>query len=157
MTGRPTSLTPEVEKAILDAITAGNYRATAATAAGVHRNTIINWEVRGATGEEPFASFLCALEKAEAIAEINLLNAISNAQPAVTGPGGSGADLWQAKAWMMERRWPKRWAQRVRAAVNEELDALISRLQQRLEPEIFRKVIDATREEAPTANTAAKH
>ncbi len=148
MAGRPTSLTPEVQDAIVTSIRAGNYRATAAASAGVHRNSITNWQERGESGEEPYAGFLCAIEKAEAEAESSLLAEIRGAQPSVTGEGGHGADLWQAKAWMMERRWPKRWAQRVRQAVTEELDAFTDRLQRRLDDATYRKVLDASREDA---------
>lgn len=148
MAGRPTSLTPEVQTAIVESIRAGNYRSTAAAAAGVHRNRIAEWEGRGESEEEPYASFACALQKAESEAEADLLREIRYAQPSVTGEGGHGADLWQAKAWIMERRWPKRWAARVRQQVTEEIDAFTDRLQRRLDDATYRKVLDASREDA---------
>ncbi len=117
---RPTSLTPEVQEAILAAIRSGNYKRTAAQKAGICEKTLYNWEERGEKGEEPFAGFLQAVKKAEADAESVLLDEVRSAQPGVTG--SHGADLWQAKAWILERRWPKRWAARVRQAVTEELD-----------------------------------
>lgn len=157
MAGRPTSLTPEVHDAIIDSIRKGNYRSTAAAAAGVHRNRMAEWEGRGEAGEEPYAEFACALQKAEAEAESSLLAEIRGAQPSVTGEGGHGADLWQAKAWMMERRWPKRWAQRVRQAVTEELDAFTDRLQRRLDDATYRKVLDASREDASGEAGESRH
>jgi hypothetical protein len=146
--GRPTSLTPEVHEAIVESIRAGSYRSTAAAKAGVHRNRLAEWEGRGESGEEPYAAFACALQKAEAEAEERLLDEIRNAQPSVTGEGGHGPDLWQAKAWIMERRWPKRWAARVRQAVTEELDAFTDRLQRKLDEATYRRVLDASREDA---------
>lgn len=147
--GRPTSLTPDVQTAIVKAIIVGNYRETAAAAAGIHRTTLRNWEARGETGEEPYASFMIELQAAEAKAEMKALSRIRRAKPAIPGEGGRGADLWQKDAWMMERRWPKRWGGRVRATVTEELGALIDRLRAKVDDETFRKVVDATREDAP--------
>jgi transposase len=149
MTGRPTSLTPEVQAVVIEAIKRGNYRDTAAKLAGVTRQTLWNWEQRGETGEAPYAAFFDALQKAEAEAESMLLEEIRHAQPSIPGEGGRGADLWQAKAWLMERRWPKRWAQRVRQAVTEELDAFTDRLQKKLDEATYRRVLDASREDAP--------
>ncbi len=152
MTGRPTSLTPETQATILESVRAGNYKASACSAAGIHRDTLNGWEIRGAAGEEPFKSFSDALQTAEAEAEAKLLAEIRTAQPGI--PGFSGADLWTAKAWILERRWPKRWAARVRQAVTEEIDAFTDRLQRRLDDATYRKVIDASREDAPGEGAA---
>ncbi len=149
-TGRPTSLTPETQAAIVDALRAGNYRVTAAAAAGVHRNTLINWERRGEEGEEPFASFLCAMQKAEAEAEMELVAEIRNAQPAV--PEVRGADLWQTRAWMLERRYASRWCARVKQQVAENVDALTSKL--KADPELHRKVLDVLASEEPATPAA---
>ncbi len=149
MSGRPTSLTPEVQAIIIEALRRGNYRDTAAKLAGVTRQTLWNWEQRGEAGEAPFAAFFDALQKAESDAEDMLLQEIRSAQSSIPGEGGRGADVWQSRAWVMERRWPKRWAQRVRQAVTEELDAFTDRLQRRLDDATYRKVLDASREDAP--------
>lgn len=154
---RPTSLTPEVQDAIVASIQDGNYRTTAAQSAGVCERSLYNWLERGEKGEEPYAEFMQAMKRAEASAESNLLDQIRHAQPAVTGEGGHGADLWQAKAWIMERRWPKRWAQRVRQQVTEEIDAFTDRLQRRLDDATYRKVLDASREDASGEGTEARH
>lgn len=143
--GRPTSFTPEVGETIIAAITAGNYKATACAAAGIHRDTLNEWERRGSHGEEPYASFANALMIAEAKAEMALLAEIKSAQPAVVQ--SHGADVWQSRAWIMERRWPKRWGGRVRLSVTEELGSLLDRLQKNLDAETFAKVVHATRED----------
>jgi transposase len=114
---RPTSLTPELARAICISLRNGSYREQAAACAGIHRNTLRNWLVRGEAGEEPFAGFLCALEKAEAIAERRLLSKIRRR-----------ADGWQALAWIMERRWPSRWSGRVRVTVSDHVDQLTAKL-----------------------------
>lgn len=155
---RPTLLTPEVQVAIVEAIRKGHYRETAANLAGITRRTISNWEQRGEAGEAPYAEFFLAIKRAEAEAEDALLDQIRTAQPAVSGPGGAGADLWQAKAWVMERRWPSRWGGRVRATVNDELAAVLRRIEAKLDPETFAKVVDATREDASSEGASeARH
>lgn len=151
---RPTSLTPTVQAAIVEAIEAGNYRSTAATAAGVHRNRMAEWEKRGETGEEPYASFAAALQQAEAKAEIKLLDEIRNAKPAVAGI--NGADLWQAKAWIMERRFGPRWCARVKQQVAEHVDALTDKL--KADPDLHRKVVDVLADqEHPAAGPGTAH
>ncbi len=151
---RPTSLTPEVHKAIVDAIGAGNYRSTAAAAAGVHRNRMAEWEKRGETGEEPYAAFTCALQTAEAQAEVKLLAEIRGAQAGT--PGVSGADLWQAKAWVMERRFASRWCARVKQQVAENVEALTAKL--KADPDLHRKVVDVLADQESSATgSGASH
>lgn len=147
---RPTSL-PEVQAVILTAIEAGNYRVTACAAAGIHRHTLQNWEKWGAEGKEPYAEFLAALQTAEAKAEMRLLSDIDSARAGT--PGVSGADVWQTKAWILERRWPQRWAARVRTVVAEEVGTLVNKL--RDQPELQRKVADVLAEGDSAPGTPA--
>lgn len=155
MAGRPTSLTPEVQATIIAAIEAGNYKVTACALAGIHRDTLNDWEHRGARGEEPFKTFSDALQKAEAVAESTLLNEVMRAEPGITGQ--RGADVWQSRAWVMERRWPKRWSGRVRMEVSEQLAQLIERLKTKLDEATLAKVVDATREDAGGDAGTARH
>lgn len=149
---RSTLLDATIEATILGAIAKGNYRETAARKAGVSERSLRNWCERGRTGEEPFAAFLAGIEKAEAIAEGDLLEQIRTAEPAQGSDGVTrGADVWTSRAWIMERRWPKRWAARVRASVTEELSALMDKLEKKLDAETMAKVIDATREDAASS------
>lgn len=148
--GRPTSLTLEVQATIVAALRAGNYRTTAAALAGVARQTILNWLTWGAEGKEPYASFLVAVELVEAESEAELVAEVRSAQPAIRdGESSRGADLWQARMTLLERRFPHRWSARVRTTVDEELQALMRRLEERLDEDTFAKVIDASREDAP--------
>src|SRR5687767_5204258 len=105
--GRPTKLNAEVQDAILDAVTVGNYRETAAAAAGISKVTLYNWIARGEehanaevvpARERPYVEFLNALERAEAIGEMTLLAGAS-----------AGKYGWQAKMTVLERRWPTKW------------------------------------------------
>lgn len=155
MMGRPTSLTPEVQRIIVAAISRGHYLEIAGNLAGVPYRTLASWRERGEAGEAPYADFLHATKKAEAEAEDRLLGEIGDARAAVVG--ATGADLWQAKAWIMERRWPARWSGRVRLTVNEELSNVLKRIEQKLDPETFAKVVDATREDAAASGGTATH
>lgn len=153
---RVRALTDETKAVILSAIREGNYKATACALAGVHRDTVHGWEQRGEAGEEPFATFLDELREAEAVAESTLLRGIRTATGAI--PEVKGPDMWSNMAWMLERRWPKRWAARVRTAVTEEIDAFTDRLQRRLDDATYRRVLDAAREDAPGEGAGdAKH
>ncbi len=146
MAGRPTSLTPEVQAAIMSALRDGLYRETASRCAGICERTFYSWLERGETGEEPFAGFLQAVKRTEAEAERDIIVTVRE-----------GADGWQSKAWVAERRWPKRWAARVRTAVTEELDAYTDRLAKRLDAATMRKVLDASREDGGAEGATGKH
>lgn len=150
---RRTSLTPETQEKVVEHIRAGNYRETAARAAGITRQTLWNWEQRALTGEEPFASFAEALDQAEAEAETTMLARVNAAGPAVTGV--SGPDPWQATAWVMERRWPKRWASRVRTVVAEEVEGLEKKL--RAKPALAAEVADVLAREGDGAPSREPH
>lgn len=119
-------LAPEIQTRIATYILAGSYIETAAKAAGIHKDTLYDWLKRGATGEEPFASFSDAVERALGEAEIRDLAVVSKA---------AQAGVWQAAAWKLERRNPKAWGRRIAAEVSGpdrgpiELDAADAREQ----------------------------
>jgi hypothetical protein len=147
MAGRPTALTPELAKRIIDMVRAGNFRATALKACGLSKNVIRNWELAGEEGKEPYAAFAEELQQAEAESETELVSEVRNARPAIVG--AQGPDLWQARLALLERRFPNRWSARVRTTVDEELSALMKRLEAKLDEDTFAKVINASREDAP--------
>lgn len=145
--GRPTSLTPEVSAVIVAALRKGNYRGTAAAAAGVHRNRMAEWEKRGETGEEPFASFMVAMITAEAEAEIELVAEIREART------GKDADAWTSRAWILERRFAQRWAGRVKQQAAEAVDALTEKL--KADPELHKRVMHVLTADQETATPGA--
>lgn len=125
-----TKYTREVHKLIIDAIELGNYRTTAAAAAGICRNTLADWERRGIEGEAMYALLACEMQQAEARSEMALLAAVRNAE---------SGDPWQSKAWMMERRFASRWSVKVKQTVAENVDALTTKL--RANPELYKQVV----------------
>ena len=89
---------------IIEAISSGATVTAAAGAAGCSRRTIARWrqrgELDGASEEE--RGFLLDYERAEAVAEVRLVQAITTA----------GAVDWRAAAWMLCHRWPDRWSEK---------------------------------------------
>jgi hypothetical protein len=152
---QPSKLTPEVQARICEALKKGNYRSTAAAAAGIHRNTLINWEKRGEEGEAPYVDFLTAMQQAEAEAEMDLVDLIRNAQPGV--PTVRGADLWQAWAWVLERRYGGKWSGKVKAHIAEAVDDLTNKL--KAKPALHAEVVSVLAGEEPSTSGAdpAKH
>jgi transposase len=102
MTGRPLSLDDTTRARVLAAIEAGASRKTAALAAGVGRSTLMRWLAEGRAGVEPFATFAEEVAAAEARCELACVAAIQAA----------ASRSWQAAAFLLERKFPKRWARR---------------------------------------------
>jgi len=103
--GRPCKLTVDVQSRICAALQRGNYIETAAAHAGVVKSTLYDWLKTGARDLDAgkntkFGRFSNAVEAAMAESEIRDLEHLSTA---------AGAGSWQAAAWKLERRFPKRW------------------------------------------------
>lgn len=102
-TGRWSSIgDQEVVSRLLGAIYAGNYAETACDFAGIARSTLSNWTQRGEAGEQPYADFLKALKRAEAISEIAAVDAVR----------GHWRREWASAMTYLERRKPERWGKR---------------------------------------------
>jgi hypothetical protein len=102
-TGRPAVLTPEVTESIVNALKAGAYIETAVVFAGISKSTFYRWMQRGEREKSGLhASFRDAIKKGLAFAEMRLLLFI----------GEAGLSQWQAAAWVLERRWPTKFARR---------------------------------------------
>jgi transposase len=99
---RPTKCTENTTKRVMEAIAAGCTVEAACASAGISSSTYRDWRAQGAKGVEPFSAFLASIKKAESEAEERLLNIINKAAP----------QHWQAAAWVLERRFPRRWARR---------------------------------------------
>lgn len=124
--GRPTKLTPEVQRTIEQAIKANAYPETAATLAGINRETFYEWLKRGAKEESgSYREFSNAIKKALAIGQMRDLAVIDRAangydvvkERTVSGPEGTTTTVekyrefaWQAAAWRLERRYPRQWS-----------------------------------------------
>ena len=98
--GRPTKLTPEVQTTIVNALAAGVYLETAASAAGIDRFTLNRWLKEGARHQNGIQKGFCdAVKKALATTETRLVATVNLAS----------TSQWQAAMALLERRWPQRW------------------------------------------------
>lgn len=131
---RPSKLTPDVQADIVAAIRAGNYMETAASFAGINKDTLFAWLKRGKRDKSgPYRDFSDAVSRALAEAETSALASIEQAASGgtvvakttvitetVTKSGTTTHKTvttetyqppqWQAAAWRLERRFPDRWA-----------------------------------------------
>jgi len=103
-TGRPPKITEEAVKALLLAIRAGNYMHVAAKHAGIHRATFDQWLRKGANAAHgKYKTFHDLIQKALADAETRNVAVIA----------GAAKKSWQASAWLLERKYPKRWGRSI--------------------------------------------
>ena len=97
--GRPrgsvTVMTKEMEDAIIKTVKLGLHPERAAEAHGVTASTMRNHKARNPT-------FATRIKEAESGAERGFLGLII----------GHTEIQWTAAAWILERRWPERWAKR---------------------------------------------
>lgn len=134
-----TKLTQDVHSLIVTLVRNGNYLETAAAAAGVAEPTVRRWMHEGATtGEEPYHSFWEDVIKAEAAKEDELLGRVEQA--------GRSPEFWQANAWILARRHPKRWQEKVQIEVQAEMSRILTHLEERLAPELYTIVLEALSE-----------
>lgn len=102
--GRPPKISLEVAGTIIVAVARGNYIETAALTAGIDKVTLYEWLKKGKrAGHGQYFEFSNALQKALGFAELRDLEVIDHA--AQNGQ-------WQASAWKLERKFPKRWGRR---------------------------------------------
>jgi transposase len=105
--------TKGTQRAIVEALKAGEYAKVAAEAQGVDESTYYRWLQRGEAAakaadngkpvdakELGYADFLVKVRRAEAEAEQAALRRVQ------------GSEDWRATAWFLERRYPGRWAKR---------------------------------------------
>jgi hypothetical protein len=108
--GRKTHLTSETQKTICDAIRSGLPRERAAALAKIARPTLQLWIVEGERGREPYQTFAEAIYLAEAEMQQGCIKEIRSAGTKVRNKNGGEVTIspyWQAKAWLLERRFPK--------------------------------------------------
>jgi hypothetical protein len=129
MRGRPTKLTEQTQRTIVEALEAGAFQDAACEAAGISRATFYGWLKRGRAARDsggpvdvvdrPFLEFLNAVERARAVAEVDYLRAINAA----------ARTDWRAAAWVLAHGWPDRWGPGQRGAARETDGDLRERLQ----------------------------
>ena len=100
---RPSKLTPEIQKKIIEAVKAGNYYEAACAYAGVSYSTLRGWIVKGEKAKSgKYLKFLEAVRQAEAEAEARIVLQWQKAMP----------EDWRAAQAFLERRYPERWSKK---------------------------------------------
>jgi hypothetical protein len=156
---RPSELTPSLIGLVAQEIGKGNYPEIAARVAGISRSTYYGWLARGRTDEEAgretlHRQFLDAVKEAEAAAEGLLVETIRLAS--IVAPAqGQKAPAWTAAAWILERRWPRRWGEGLKAAAQQEehLRALLAKVKSRVGDALYSQVVEALSEADGTEPT----
>lgn len=115
-TGRPTKLTKEVAEEIVNSIHSGCFVSTAAAAAGIDVGTLNNWLALGKAdlGQKRrtvAAEFKLSYDAATAQCEKLCLQIVKKA---------ADSGVHQAAMWLLERRFPDRWAKRQVLAVSRD-------------------------------------
>jgi Helix-turn-helix domain of resolvase len=100
--GRPSKLTDELAREMLEMLEEGAFVSSACAAVGISRSTWASWRERGRLGEEPFAAFVEAVAAAEARAESTISQRIWD-QAIYRG------DL-KAATWWLRHRFPSHWS-----------------------------------------------
>ena len=113
--GQPTKIdNPDLVETVVNFIKAGNYLNTACEAAGISHQTYYNWKARAEEGlasgrTDKYVEFFERIKKAEKEAEAFLVANIKNA--------AVKKNVWQAAAFLLERKYPERWGRKDRQEV----------------------------------------
>jgi transposase len=136
MAGRKTKLTKNIQEIIITAIQRGLTLDAACGYARVGTSTLYEWLARGERDKKGvFREFADAVKMAQIELELNLLDSIieiakedDTMQETIESFDGKGNLLkvrkvkrnntsqknqWQAKAWFLERRFPKRYGRQL--------------------------------------------
>lgn len=98
--GRPTKLTKQISEDVVKLMRAGNYFETAVAASGALVSTGRDWLIKGNKQKRGvYKDFSTAVKEAEAFAEASGVSRIRM----------YGGKTWQAEAWFLERRFPRKW------------------------------------------------
>ena len=158
---RLTKLTPETHAKIVKFVRGGVYLETACAAAGIGTQTMRDWMKRGqAKPKSIYGKFAADIEEALGADEARtVLTHEQLSAASVEGKGrcqDCGATVTvmvpvpgnvqlNALQWKLERKFPKRYGNRLRVTqeVESEMEAVFAKLQQRLTPEEYDRVIEA--------------
>jgi len=124
--GRPTVYNPELVTRLCASIAQWVPLKTACRIEGIGRQTLYDWRRRAELGEQPYVDFAAQLDRALASVEASLLQHVQ----------WGAMESWRAAAWLLERRFPKRYGThqtlRVEKApadmTDDELEAELARL-----------------------------
>lgn len=109
MAGRKPKLTPEVHKLLVQMLQNGHFAETACAKAKISTTSFYAWLQRGERERKgPYRELLEATKSADADFEVIALQEIKLAAKGQ----GEQKPQWQAYAWILERRHPKKWGRK---------------------------------------------
>ncbi|NCC84677.1 MAG: hypothetical protein EOM03_11205 [Clostridia bacterium] len=109
---RATKLTPQVIADAEKYLKAGNYAITVISLLSIGEKTWYRWLERGEKEKSGlYRDFYEAVKRGESVAEGGAVSEILRA-----GKEGN----WQAFAWFLERKFPKRWGRKTVVVVDDE-------------------------------------
>jgi transposase len=103
----PSKLTPQLRAELERELAAGVPVAVLAQRKGVSRKTLGRWIAGGRVARRQLAP-----APEPAVGELSLDERLEKAEPGLLAAvlAASQRGSWQAAAWILERRWPERWA-----------------------------------------------
>lgn len=121
--GRPTDCTPETTERVCAGLRMGMTWAAAAAHAGMHISSLVDWKARGRDGEEPFAAFLAATQRAEDECEARDVAQLDElTQMDCQGDPALMKIKADALKFRLERRRPDGWGRRDKVESTVKLD-----------------------------------
>lgn len=130
--GRPTKLTPQLQRRVVRLLRGGAFLDHVADDIGVDESTLREWVRRGHA--EPgtiWEEFALAVRRATSIAEIEALGTLRNA----------AKEDWKAVEPFLRMRNPRRYAPSVRLAVEEAERGILEALREGLDEETYARII----------------
>ena len=112
------------------AIQEGSHRKRALKAAGVSEATYRQALRMASDGVNPYHDWIIGLEQAEATAEGNLVKSIAATKD------------WRAAAFILERRYPEQWGQKIQVEVKRELEKVFAVAEEVLTEEQFIRFLE---------------
>lgn len=121
--GRPTDCTPETTEKVCAGLRMGMTWAAAAAYAGMTATSLFAWKARGREGEQPFADFLEATQRAEDECEARDVAKLDElAQMDCQGDPAMLKIQADALKFRLERRRPDGWGRRDKVESTVKLD-----------------------------------
>jgi hypothetical protein len=117
--GRKTKLEDDIQQRLVTAIERGLSIEDACVYAGITKKTYYNWinkntdEIKDEAERKKFLHFLHNIKKAQSECQMYCLDFIMKDKS------------WQSKAWVLERRFPDRWAKKD-MTINENNEKVIN-------------------------------
>jgi len=117
-----SSLTPQMLLNLCDQLRKGHFPETAAALCGITKQTLVKWIRRASEPGAPkiYIDLALSIERAQAEAEARELEIIRICSQGYRPKYDESGKLvmagrnpnWQAAAWLLERRHPKKWGKR---------------------------------------------